>query len=762
MSGIKAQSYVPLINETRLSVTPRIEIKAYPVSLKQIRLLESPFKMAMEADKNWLMSLEPDRFLHRFHENAGFEPKAPIYGGWENTSQSGFCFGHYLSAMSMLYGATGDTKVLEKIEYCIAELKKCQDARGGYVDAIPGSDQLWDDVLAGKIHIDGTGWLNTIWVPWYNLHKLWAGLTDIYLYTGNETAKDIVINQTNWACKKFEPLTDEQWQQMLHCETGGMNDALYNVYAITGDPKHLELARKFYHKAVLDPLSQQKDQLAGLHANTQIPKITGEARAYELLGEEKNRNIATYFWEIITKNRSYCIGGNSDHEHFGESGKLTLSNTSTETCNTYNMLKLTRHLFAWQPDAKYMDYYERALYNHILASQNPKTGMVVYYLPLAYNSTKRYSNKDNSFWCCVGTGFENHVKYAESIYSENENELWVNLFIPSVLNWDRKGMTITQQTSFPDTDKSEIIINTDTKKELTFHVRYPEWSTAGFKVKVNGKVQTLKTTPGSYVSIKRTWKNGDRIEVEMIKTLRKEMLLGDDHKAAYMNGPIVLAGETQPDARTVVFLEKDKNISTWIKPTNSSRTAFRSETGFPINLNMIPFYKKHDGNYAIYFDTFSPKEWDAVKEEFEKEEERLKELERLTLDYFRPNEQQQEVDHNFQGINVSKGEGALGRKWCDSNDGYFSFEMTVDPKVPAGLILTYWGSDGGGRKFDILVDDEVIASEELTAHIPNEFFDREYAVPHHLTKDKTKITVKLKANSGNKAGGIFFARMIKK
>lgn len=761
--GAKAQNYIPLMNETRMKVQPRIEIKAYPVSITQIRLLDGPFKTAMEADRRWLLSLQPDRFLHRFHENAGFPVKGELYEGWENSTQSGFCFGHYLSAMSMLYAATGDKVVLEKIEYSIGELRRCQQARGtGYVDAIPGGDQLWNDVVNGKIDAN-TGWLNGIWVPWYNLHKLWSGLVDTYLYTNNETAKEIVMGLTDWACDKFKSLTDEQWQKMLYCETGGMNDALYNVYAISGNPKHLALAEKFYHKLVLDPLSQRKDQLAGLHANTQIPKIVGTARSFELLAAEKDKTITTFFWETIRNNRSYCIGGNSNHEHFEEPGKLSLSNQTTETCNTYNMLKLTRHLFAWEPKAAYMDYYERALYNHILASQNPETGMVVYYLPLAYDSFKDFSTPEHSFWCCVGTGFENHVKYAESIYSENKDDVYVNLFIASEWNWERRNMKITQQTAFPESDKTQLNISCSKPEEVTFHIRYPEWATAGYTIKVNGKLQNITNTPGSYVLIKRIWKDGDQVEVEMVKSLHKEALLGDDHQAAFLNGPIVLSGERNPQDKKIVFLEsEDQRPDTWMKPTDKNKTAFQAESGFPATIQMIPFYKKQKGHYAIYFDCYQPNEWEGIKEEYEKQEEAEKELERLTLDIFRPNEQQQEVDHNFKGTNIGRGDGTLGRKWCDTDGGYFSFEMKVNSALPSNLLLTYWGSDGGNRKFDILIDDEVIAVEELTGNKPNAYFDRSYAIPFHLTSNKTKVVVKLRAYSGNKAGGLFFARMMLK
>lgn len=763
--NLAAQSYVPLKEDTRMTIQPRIEIEAYSVPLKDVRLLDGPFKHAMELDKKWLMSLEPDRFLHRFHQNAGFIPKAPIYEGWENSTQSGFCFGHYLSAMSMLYAATGDQKVKERIDYCINELENCQKAIGtGYVGGIPNGEKIWNDLASGNINEINGGWINGYWVPWYAIHKLWAGLTDVYLYTGDEKAKSIVIKLTDWACKKFEHLSEEQWQYILQCEFGGMNDALYNVYAITGNKEHLRLADNFYHKAVLDPLSQKKDQLAGLHANTQIPKIIGTARAYELTASEKDKTIATFFWNTVVHNHSYCIGGNSNFEHFGKPRQLSgqLSDKTTETCNTYNMLKLTRHLFSWDPKAEYMDFYERALYNHILSSQNPETGMVSYYVPLADNSRKGFSSPDHSFWCCVGTGFENHVKYGEEIFSFGKDALYVNLFIASELNWEQKGMKIRQETNFPDSDNSTLIILSSRPQATTLHIRYPSWAGSGFAIKINGNAQTVRQKPGSYVAIERTWKNGDKIEITLPKQLRKELLLGDDHKTALLYGPIVLTGEMEAGQRTPVFMNNGSDISDWIKQDQNNFNTFVTKGGLPNDVRLIPFYKKYEGYYSIYFDCFTPDEWKNVQTKYEEELEYQRELLRLTVDYFRPSEQQQEIDHHFKGTNVSRGEGASGRKWCDTENGYFSFEMAVNPELPMNLALTYWGSDKGNRNFDILINDEKIAIEELTGKRPNEFIDITYAIPFHLTKGKEKVIVKLQSHPGNKAGGIFGARTLLK
>ncbi len=376
--------------------------------------------------------------------------KAEVYGGWEKLGVSGHSLGHYLSACSMMYASSGDKRYKEKVDYIIDELAICQQARKtGYVGAIPGEDSLWDQVAAGDIRSGAL--LNGSWVPWYTLHKMLAGLVDAYQYTNNKKALDIATKFCDWIDVKFKNLTEKQFQAMLDCEQGGMNEALANMYALTGNKKYLELSYKFDHKKILDPLADGEDILPGKHANTQIPKVIGAIRQYELTGNEKEEKTADFFWQTVVDHHSYVIGGNSNFEHFDEPDKLSdnLSDNTTETCNSYNMLKLTRHLFALNADAHYMDYYERTLYNHILASINPETGMTCYYVPLASDGMKTYATPTESFWCCTGTGMENHVKYGNTIYAKgNDGSLYVNLFIPSTLGWKERNMQTNDYENF--------------------------------------------------------------------------------------------------------------------------------------------------------------------------------------------------------------------------------------------------------------------------------------------------------------------------
>jgi DUF1680 family protein len=458
--AVSAQSYVPEYANRSVKVAPVIAVQAYPFDLRDVRLLDGPFKEAMEADAHYLLEIQPDRLLSEFRSHAGLTPKAPKYGGWESSGLAGHTLGHYLSACSMEYAATGDTAFLHRVNYIVDELAVCQRARktipgmlsmSGYIGAIPGEDSLWSEVAAGQIRSHGFD-LNGAWSPWYTVHKVMAGLLDAWLYCGNVRALTIETGMANWTGTVVGNLPDSTLQKMLACEYGGMNDVLANTYAITGEKRFLDLSYKFHDKRILDSLSMGFDDLAGKHSNTQIPKIIGCARQYELTGNKNDREIAGSFWNAIVDDHTYATGGNSDYEYLGKPKALNdeLTDNTTETCNTYNMLKLTRHLFAWEPSADLMDYYERALYNHILASQNHATGMMTYFVPLRMGGKKEYSDEFNTFTCCVGSGMENHVKYGETIYSRGaDGSLYVNLFIASRLSWRGKGIVIEQRTTLP-------------------------------------------------------------------------------------------------------------------------------------------------------------------------------------------------------------------------------------------------------------------------------------------------------------------------
>jgi len=420
----------------------QIKAKASPFRLNQVQLLESPFKRAMELDAEVLLKIKPERLLHNFRKNAGLVPKGEIYGGWESREIAGHTLGHYLTAISMYYASTGDKRFLERVNYIVDELEECQKADAdGYVSGIPDGKRIFNKLSQGNIVVKGAHNFDEGWVPWYTMHKLFAGLLDADEFAGNKKALQVVTKLAAWADKSTQNLTDEQIQKILSVEHGGMLEALIDLAARTGDKKYLKLSERFYHKAVLDPLSEGRTLvLEGLHANTQVPKILGAARLFEIGGDAKNEKIAESFWDEVVDHYTYANGGNSDRERFGKRDELAkrMSGSMTETCNTYNMLKLTRHLFEWNPRAELFDYYERALYNQILTSQDPKTGLSGYKLGLYGGYFQPFSTLEDSFWCCTGSGYENHVKYNDSIYFHSDNELYINLFIPSILNWKEK------------------------------------------------------------------------------------------------------------------------------------------------------------------------------------------------------------------------------------------------------------------------------------------------------------------------------------
>lgn len=464
-----------------MTLKAKAHMKAAPFALNEVVLAEGPFKQAMELNRSYLLELEPDGLLARFREYAGLAPKAPQYEGWEAMTISGHTLGHYLSACSMMFASTSDERFKEIAHYITDELDVCQAAHGdGYVSGIPGGKELFEEVSAGNIRSKGFD-LNGAWAPLYTLHKLFAGLRDAYHLTDCDKALGVERKLADWLEGILKPMSDEQMQQMMFCEYGGMNEVLADLYADTGEERYLRLAECFWHKLVLDPLSSQEDCLQGIHANTQIPKLIGLAKEYELTNDTKRRKTVEFFWERVVDHHSYVIGGNSFGEYFGAPDGLNdrIGPHTTETCNTYNMLKLTNHLFQWNVSAKEADFYERGLFNHILASQDPVHGGVTYFLSLAMGGHKHFESKFDDFTCCVGTGMENHASYGSGIYFHDHDKLYVNQFIASTLAWKDTGVMLKQTTSYPDTDHTTLEIQCDQPAPFMLLIRYPYWAEKG-------------------------------------------------------------------------------------------------------------------------------------------------------------------------------------------------------------------------------------------------------------------------------------------
>jgi DUF1680 family protein len=757
---------------------------AQPFPLDQVTLLsDGPFFKASQINLKYLRELDADRMLWPFHERAGLPVKGERYGGWEQKDVVGSMTGHYLSALSLQSAsARNENKELKgRVDYMVAEIAKAQAKHGnGY--AGPVRTEVWDETFSGEFRVHKWG-LAGGYVPWYVLHKTFAGLLDAFELTGNEQALEVACKFADWAKAGTDKLSDAQFQKMLQCEYGGMGDAMARLYAATGNRDYLALAKRFDHQGIFAPLAAQRDELAGKHVNTQMPKIIGAARLYELTGEERYATIARYFWDTVVSTRSFAPGGVDFHEHFKGAGEEAkhLNWDSTETCVTHNMLKLTRQLFGWKPEARYMDYYERALYNHILGSQDPESGGVCYFYSLRPGHFKTYSMPFDSMWCCVGTGIENHSKYGDTIFYHDDDSLWVNLFIPSKLNWKEKGATITQETNFPQEDSTTLTIDPGKEQELSIKIRIPYWATKGVEVKINGKREQFATTPQSYLTITRVWKGLSKIEVRFPMSLHLYRARDDEKLGVIMYGPLVLAGELgkkgmpekltsannkqysgEPVPPVPVLVTDGKDPASWMVRTDPKTLRFKTQkVGQPGDVTLVPLHQLHHQRYTVYWKLLTQSEWLEAKGAREAEERDRKQLETRTVDYVTPDAKLERA-HNQQGETTYSG-AAFGRKWRDARGGgWFSYDLKVLPNQPVSLMVTYWGGDVGNRVFDLLANDKKFATQKLNNLKPGEFVDVTYELPAELTKGKEKVTIKFQAHSGAMAGGAFGCRVVRK
>jgi len=584
-----------------------------PFPLTQVRLLDGPFKDAMEINSQWLLGLPSDRLLHSFRLTAGLRSSAEPLGGWEKPDcelRGHFAGGHYLSGCALAYASTGDDQIKANANTVVSEMGKCQEAlKNGYLSAYPV--ELFDRLREGQ----------RVWAPFYTYHKIMAGLLDMYLYCGNDQALDMAEKMAGWVGHYFESISDEHNQRMLQTEYGGMQEVLCNLTAVTGKRQYLGLSRRFEKRMFFDPLADHRDELKGIHANTHIPQVIGAARCYELTGEPRYRDIASYFWDEVTSERAYCTGGTSNGEHWTtDPGKLAseLGEYTEECCCAYNMMKLTRHIFGWTADPRAMDYYERVLWNHRLGTQDTE-GRKSYFLPLGSGYWKYYNSQWDSFWCCTGTGVEEFAKFADSIYFHDDRGVYVNLFLASELNWPEKGLQLRQETKFPDQDSTTLIVRAPAPVELALHVRIPYWATRGGTVKLNGEALPVFSSPSSYLSVTRAWKDGDRLEVSLPMSLHVDAMPDDPTVQAMMYGPFVLAGrlgdsgltpaltypgyDTAPQGEPVpvpAIASSSPNPTGWVEPVKDQALAFQS-VGQNESLSLVPLYRVTGQRYAVYW-----------------------------------------------------------------------------------------------------------------------------------------------------------------
>lgn len=779
---MKKQILVMVVLAFQLAAAePVSPVKVRPFPLSRVRLLDGPFKAAMDINAAYLKRLEPDRLLWPFHERAGMPVKGKRYGGWELKDVVGSMTGHYMTACALMVAASGDGEFKKRLDYMVAEIAKAQAAHGdGY--AGPVRTAVWKTTFSGDIKVHKWG-LGGGYVPWYVLHKTYAGLIDAYKLTGNRQALDVARKFADWAKKGTDRLTDDQFQQMLRCEYGGMNDAMARMCAATGNEGYCDLAQRFDHKGIFEPLVQKRDELEGKHVNTQLPKIIGATRLHELTGQKRYADLARFFWTRAVDHRMFAPGGVDFHEHFRGAGQEAahLNWDSCETCVTYNMLKLTRRLFGWQPDARYMDYYERGLYNHILGSQDPESGGVTYFYSLKPGHFKIYSSPFDSMWCCVGTGIENHAKYGDTIYFHSGNALWVNLFIPSKLDWYEKSVTVLQETRFPVEDTTRLTLSLDIPMSLSINIRIPYWATRGVEIRVNGKQEKVSARPQSYVTLSRKWQDGDRIDVRLPMGLRVHHARDDEQLGFVMYGPLVLAGELgrdgmpdnlccahnkqhsgDPVPEVPVLVTDGRDPAAWLKRTDDPGVLrFQTQgVGKPRDVSLIPLHELHHQRYTVYWRLFTRAGWQEEKAAREAEARQKKALEAKTVDRVTPMADLERA-HNQQGETTYAG-SAFGRRWRDARGGgWFSYDMKVAPDRPMTLMVTYWGGDVGNRVFDILIDGRKLATQKLNALKPGEFVDITHDIPGEWTRNRKKVTVRFQAHPGCMAGGVFGCRMVR-
>ncbi len=746
---------------------------ARPLPLSAVRITGGPLKSAQDLNADYLLKLEPDRMLAGYRLRAGLEPKAKGYGGWdsvEGKQLTGHIGGHYLSAVSLMWAATGDTRFKQRADALVKELKAVQDQNGdGYLGALANGRERFAEVARGDIRSGGFD-LNGLWSPFYVLHKTYAGLRDAYRYTGNRTALELEIKFAAWAEGVVSKLDEAQMQKMLNTEFGGMNEVFADLYADTGDARWMTLSRRFEHHAVLDPLKRHEDRLAGLHGNTQVPKLMGSLARFAYTGDPGDGFAAGFFWDRVAHHHSYATGGHGKDEYFGEPDKLSnrVDGRTAETCNVYNMLKMTRRLFALSPDIRFAEFHERALFNHILASMDPSDGRTCYMVPVGRGVQHEYQDMTGSFTCCVGSGMESHALHGDGLYYGAPDRLWVNLYVPSTAHWQDADTKLTMATDLPEGDTATLTLDPATPQALTLALRRPAWAGDGFAVKVNGKTVTALPQAGAYVELKRTWQRGDRVELTLPKTLRLEPLADNPRRAAILWGPLVLAGDLGPEngfdvwkpGAVPVLVGADKPVAEWLKPIPDKPGCFRSEgVGRDRDIEFSPFYRLHRRTYAVYWDFFTPAEWAAKATEHAAEEARQRKLALATVGFVQPGEMQPERDFNQQGEETTP--HRVLRRPCRRGTKWFSFDLPVDPAHPMVLVVTYFSDEWRKRTFDILVDGERVGSQTTEKGGPVRFFDVNYPVPPALVQNKKKVVVRFEATGGNEIGAVVGVRMIR-
>ncbi len=657
------------------------QLQSFP--LENTRLTGGVFKNAEEVDLRYILALNPDKLLAPYLLDAGIPVKAERYGNWESSGLDGHIGGHYLSALAMMYASTGEKELKTRLDYMVDQLVRCQQKNGnGYVGGIPQGKVFWERIRKGDI--DGSSFgLNNTWVPLYNIHKLFAGLYDAFHFAHNEQALTVLTGLSDWMIGLFSGLTDEQVEQVLKTEHGGLNEAFLDVYQATGNKKYLEAAQRLTQKAFLNPMIARKDILTGLHANTQIPKIVGIEKITQVTHDRDWETASEFFWDNVANHRSVAFGGNSYREHFHEPDrfdKMLETNQGPETCNSYNMLKLSKALYLRTGDTKYLDFYERTMFNHILSSQHPEKGGFVYFTPIRPNHYRVYSQPETSMWCCVGTGLENHTKYGELLYTHSGNTLYVNFLVASQL--EANGLKLTQHTDFPYRNEARFVIEKGKKFDLK--IRVPGWMKSPQFI-LNGNKVKAEVKDG-FAGFSRKWKPGDELVLRFEAGISQEFLPNDPHWAAFRYGPVVLAAETGKEDLAGLFADDSRmghethgkmfplsSGHVFVSDTKDITAQVQKGQGLEFRIDGVtlkPFFEVHEIRYQMYFQVLTSAEYEGFKASVARE----KAFEESIIDQVNLGEQQPEADHAYRGEKSNSGydQGAFWR----STSGYISYEMT--------------------------------------------------------------------------------------
>lgn len=767
----------------------RLYTSSFP--LQDVKLLQSPFKSACDLNVKTLLAYDVDRLLAPFRKEAGLQSKAESFPNWIDLD--GHIGGHYLSAVAISYAATGNKALKARMDYIISELKQCQATLGtGYVGGVPNSKYVWGEVSKGNVAVV---WKS--WVPWYNLHKTYAGLRDAWNYGGNVEAREMFLSLCDWGITIINSLSDEQMEAMLANEFGGMNEVYADAFQMTGNSKYLSIAKRFSHREIFNSMRKRVDNLDNKHANTQVPKAVGYQRVAETTGDGEFARAADFFWETVSRSRSLSMGGNSRREHFPSQEdcvSYTEEREGPETCNTNNMLKLTEGLFRMKPEAQYADFYEKAMLNHILSSQHPSHGGFVYFTSVRPRHYRVYSAPNSAMWCCVGTGMENHGKYGEFIYSHRSDSLYVNLFIASELLWKEKDVVISQKTRFPDEEGSLLVIKTKRPVRFKLLVRHPGWvASDDMSVLAGGREYAIKSRPTSYIEIEREWHNGDVVRIKTPMRNTVEEMPNVPSYISVLHGPVLLAAKTGIEDLHGLIAGDDrwahiaagKLLSLTSAPVSvGTRADIKSkiERMHPVkgtslqytipdlfvqreykNLVFEPFFRIHDSRYIIYWPSLTKAEYDDYqKARLKLEEERML-LERRIVDKVSPAEQQPEVDHQMQTNQSNSGYFKQeGFRDAHGSSGFFSYNLLTQQHTALNLMVRYWGNEIGKRSFDIFIDDKLLVSENISNKWNKDsFVNVEYNIPVGMLIGKSSITVSFRSKTENTAGGVYKVLLLK-